>query len=129
MKIIAQFLLVLLLLASCTEEFKSVDPEAFNNKVAERTDIETPEELITIYYNYPPDEGKPDLSINSQKLNDNEFEITLIHDGQQDDAQQAEKVVMRAVKSDNKWTVREIKRNWKCYSGRGHTSWGIGYCG
>jgi hypothetical protein len=129
MKTIVQLILGALLFASCTEEFKSVDPQAFNKKVAERADIETPEELITVYYNYPPNEGKPDLSINSQKLNANEFEITLIHDGQQDDAQQAEKVIMRAVRTNNKWTVREIRRNWKCYSGRGHTSWGIGYCG
>ena len=97
-------------------------------KLQERNDIETPEELITLYYNYPESEGVPNLEIEIKSTGENQYDITLIHDGLEDDSQRAIKVVMQASYSTEKWVVQSIKKNWKCWDGRGHTDWGIEYC-
>ena len=115
-------------LTSCTEEFKTYDPSKFNAQLQERVDIETPEELITVYYNYPESEGVPNLEISSKELRTNHYEIMLIHDKLQDDSQRAIKIVMQANKNGEHWVVDEIKKNWKCWDGRGHINWGIEFC-
>ena len=84
--------------------------------------------MITLYYNWPISEGKPNLEISKLKFENNLFEITMIHDHLEDDSQKAEKIVMVARKLGNKWKVEEIKRNWKCYDDRGETDWGISSC-
>jgi|SRR6218665_1199339 len=116
-------------LFSCNEQFKNVETEEFNKEIAPYKEIETPEQLILFYYNYPKNEGKPNLKITKQKLENQVYEITLIHDFQQDDCQKAEKIIMTAKKVGRKWKVEKILKNWKCYDGRGHTDWGIGNCG
>lgn len=113
---------------SCKESFQEMDTEIFNKDIIRNTSIKSPEELITNYYNFPSSEGKPNLLITKNEIDKNVFEIILIHDNQQDDAQKAEKVIMIAEKIGNKWNVKKISRNWKCYEGRGHTDWGIEYC-
>lgn len=121
-------LLFALSVISCGESFMKIDTEKFNTDIAENTNIKSPEELITIFYNYPNSEGKPNLRITTRKLKENVFEVTLIHDNQQDDSQKAEKIVMIAKKIGNKWNADKISKNWKCYNGRGHTDWGTEYC-
>lgn len=121
-------LLFALSVISCGESFMNIDTEKFNTDIAESTNIKSPEELITIFYNYPNSEGKPNLRITTRKLKENVFEVTLIHDNQQDDSQKAEKIVMIAKKIGNKWNADKISKNWKCYNGRGHTDWGTEYC-
>ncbi|MBQ0907811.1 hypothetical protein KBJ98_03735 [Flavobacterium sp. F-328] len=116
------------LLVSCGESFDNMDTEMINKDIAGNTNIKTPEELITFYYNYPSSESKPNLKIEKKEIEKNVFEITLIHDNQQDDSQKAEKIIMIAEKLVNKWHVKKIRRNWKCYSGRGHTDWGTEVC-
>src|SRR5690606_37368312 len=123
MKFILAFVFSLILL-SCNESFEELDTEKFNIEMASRNDIKTPEELITIFYNYPKNEAKPKLSISKTEIDKNIFEITLIHDNQEDDSQKAEKIIMTAEKIGTKWYAKKIIRNWKCYSGRGHTDWG-----
>ena len=115
-------------MTSCSESFKTIDTKAFNEKIASRTDIKTPEELIKIYYDYPANEGNPKLTVNSKELSDKSVEITLIHEGLEDDSQSGEKIVMTAKLTGQTWTVIEIKKNWKCWDGRGHTSWGTTPC-
>jgi len=117
-----------LILLSCNESFEELDTEKFNIEMASRNDIKTPEELITIFYNYPENESKPKLRISKTEIGKNVFEITLIHDNQEDDSQKAEKIIMTAEKIGTKWYAKKIIRNWKCYSGRGHTDWGIVNC-
>jgi hypothetical protein len=99
-----------------------------NKDIAGNTNIKIPEELITFYYNYPSSESKPNLKIEKKEIEKNVFEITLIHDNQQDDSQKAEKIIMIVEKLVNKWHVKKIRRNWKCYNGRGHTDWGTEVC-
>ncbi|CAN5327384.1 hypothetical protein BH09BAC5_BH09BAC5_19770 [soil metagenome] len=121
-------ILILTFLASCSESFNILDIKTFNDKIASRTDIKTPEELINIYYDYPAGEGNPKLTIQTRDLGDNRVEITLIHEGLEDDSQSGEKIVMTAKQIGQTWTVIEIKENWKCWDGRGHTSWGTTPC-
>lgn len=115
-------------LTSCTEKFKTIDPTDFNGTIRNRADIKSAEQLIRVFYNYPESEGTPQLEIEKHELKDNKIEVTLIHDQQQDDSQKATKIILTAEQNGDTWTVLEIKENWKCYDGRGHTNWGIEYC-
>ena len=121
-------IITLTLLTSCSESFNKLDTKAFNEKIARRTDIKTPDELIRIYYAYSASEVNPKLTINSKGLSDKSVVITLIHEGFEDDAQSGEKIVMTAKLTGLTWTVLEIKENWKCWDGKGHTSWGTTPC-
>lgn len=120
--------LIVSFLTSCSESYKTRDPKIFNQKISNRTDIKSPEELIKIYYNYTPSEGIPKLTIYAKDLGDNSFEVTLIHEGFADDSLAGMKIVMTAKQVGQTWTVIEIKENWKCLDDRGHTSWGITPC-
>lgn len=91
-------------------------------------DIDTPEQLVTIYYDWPSNEGTPHFTFQTENLGDNKFEVTMINDHLEDDAMAAIKIVMTATHSGNRWTVQEIKWNCKCYDGYGHTGWGAGAC-
>jgi hypothetical protein len=121
-------LLFISLFISCGESFVQMDTEKFNMDIAQNSDINSPETLITLYYNYPESEGKPNLQITKKEIDKQVFEIILIHDYQQDDALKAEKVLMIAEKTGRNWHVKKISRNWNCYDGRGHTDWGTRSC-
>ncbi len=128
MKRIFGLLISIIILISCSESFDVKTPTEFNNKIETRTDITTAEQLIKLYYNYPPNDGTPKFEIESKDLGAGIIEVTLIHDGQEDDSQRATKIVMKAELTDEKWTVHEIKTNRKCWDGRGHTDWGTEWC-
>ena len=121
-------LISIILLTACSESFDIKDPAEFNKKIETRTDIATVEQLIEVYYNYHPNEGTSKLEIESKELGDGLMEVTLIHDGQEDDSQRATKIVMTAKLTEEKWIVHEIKTNRKCWDGRGHTDWGTEWC-
>lgn len=122
------FLTSILILTSCSENFDIKDPAEFNKKIETRTDVTTVEQLIEIYYNYPPNEGKPKFEIESKELGDGLYEVILVHDGQEDDSQRATKIIMTAKLTGKKWTIHKIKTNRKCWDGRGHTDWGTEWC-
>lgn len=117
-----------LLFTSCSEKFEYVDSLKFNNSIANRTDIETAEELIGLYYGFPENEGTQNISIETKKLELGKIQVTLVHDEMKDDSIKALKIVMIVKQIDQSWTVIEIKKNWKCWEGRGHTNWGAEYC-
>ncbi len=128
MKRIVTIWLLTILITSCQEDFQRIDPSEFNNAIAMRSDISSAKQLVEIYYDYPKNEGTPNLTIEEKKLSDENIEVTLIHDGLEDDSQRAIKIVLTAQLKNNKWTVLEIKKNHKCWEGRGHTSWGTEWC-
>lgn len=121
-------ILMVICLTSCSEKFKTIDPTDFNKKINTRTDIKSVEQLARLFYDFPENEGIPHLEIESRELMDNKFEVTLIHDNQQDDSQRATKLILIAEQKNDTWSILEIKENWRCYQGRGHTDWGIEYC-
>ncbi len=57
MKLILGLLISIIITTSCSESFDIKEPAEFNKKIETRTDIETAEQLIEIYYNYPLNEG------------------------------------------------------------------------
>ena len=128
MKKLFGHLILIIVLASCSENFDSIDPTIFNTKIANRTNIETAEELVELFYNYPKNEGKLKATIKSRKLKGQLIEVTLVHDGQEDDSQRATKIIMTAQLKYGIWIVHEIRTNRKCYDGRGHTGWGTEWC-
>ncbi len=119
------------LLSACSNEFEQSDITKFQQKIENKTDIQSAEELIRLYYPHRIDEnseGNPTLTIDQKDLGNNKTEITLIHEGLLDDSQRSLKIVMTAQKNGDKWTVLEIKKSRKCYKGRGHTNWGAEWC-
>ena len=128
MKLTFGLLISIIILTSCSESFDIKDPADFNKKIETRTDIATAQDLIEIYYNYPLHESKPKIEIESKEIGNRLMEVTLIHDGQEDDSQRATKIVMTAELKDKKWKVHKIKTNRKCWDGRGHTDWGTEWC-
>lgn len=115
-------------LISCSESFLHSDPKDFNSSISARKDLQTEEELIKAYYNFPEAEGPQSIIISTIKNKDHHSEITLIHDNMQDDSQRALKIIMVAEKTKDGWYIHKIKRNWKCWPGRGHEDWGTEYC-
>ena len=120
--------LISILLTSCSEKFEYVDSTKFNNSIANQSDIETAEELIRLYYSLPESEGPQNLSIETKELEFGKTQVTMVHDEMKDDSQRALKIVMTVKQLDRSWTVIEIRKNWKCWEGRGHTNWGTEYC-
>jgi hypothetical protein len=120
-------------LSSCSpsEPFKIVDDavvKEFNERIANRTDIETTEELIRLFREYSQNEGFRKRSIQTVAIGNGEYRITLIHEGLADDSIFGWKVIMTARQTESTWVVSEIKENWKCREGRGNTNWGTELC-
>ena len=120
--------LVTVFMTSCSESFDNIDSTEFNESIATRTDIKTAEELIMLYYGSPESEGVPDISIQTMELEFGKIQVTMVHDKLMDDSMRAVKIIMTVEQKDQSWIVLEIKKNWKCWEGRGHTNWGTEYC-
>jgi len=119
------FLFSLLLLTSCSV---SIDSTEFNAQIASRTDINSPEDLMRLYYGSYELEGNSKLTISTKTSGENQFEITLIHNGVADDSVSDMRIIMKATKTNQTWTVLFIKKSWKCHEGRGHSYWGATKC-
>jgi hypothetical protein len=123
------FGILILLVSACSDEsYSEIDPAEFNASIAVRTDISSAEALIEIYYNYPEEEGTTQISIESKRMNRNKVAVTLIHDRLADDSLRAIKITMIAKQVKGRWEVLSIRKQWRCYEGRGHTDWGIEFC-
>jgi len=120
---------LVLLTSSCGQEsFNILDTKEFNDKIADRTDIDSPEELIEIFYDHSEVDDNSTITINTIDLGENIYEITLIHEGLPDDSVAGRKIVMTAELTGTTWIVTEIKENWKCWEGRGSAKWGTKLC-
>ena len=130
MKVFYTVLILAAVLAiSCSSKnYKEVDPAAFNTKIASRTDLEKPKDVMKLYYGIDSLQQYKDLSIAVKKRQDERFEITLVHDRLEDDSMRGMQIVMVVQKSGNVWIVHSIHENWKCWEGRGHTEWGVEMC-
>jgi hypothetical protein len=118
-------LFLLLFLASFSA---TVDSTEFNSQIASHTDINSPEELIKLYYGPYEVEGNSKLTITTKTSDDNKFEITLIHNGIGDDSVSDIRIVMTAQRSKQTWTVLSIQKSWKCHDGRGYSYWAATKC-
>jgi len=110
--------LIITSLHSCAENYATIDPTNFNRKISKRDDIETPQELIKIFYNYPENETEPTVEISSVREEEN-YIITLVHIAIPDDSVCSERYVLRAQRHNKTWIVSDIRHSWRCCEGRG----------
>jgi hypothetical protein len=110
------------------EEFNILDPNSFNRIISKRSDLHTPEQIMEFYYDYPVYESDPPFSIDTKEIENGAIEVTLVHDNMADDSIQAIKIIMVLKQQGGTWEVLEIKSNYKCREGRGHTDWGKEWC-
>lgn len=122
------FVCLLILLTSCEEAYHSGDVDLFNRRIADLTDATTPEELIKYYYSYGKITGHLDITVDADQTFGGKYEITLIAEVIDRGSVCEDKVEMVAELVDQKWIVYEIRENWRCCDGRGHSSWGIEPC-
>jgi len=112
------------------EEFKEISSGDFNQLLTEKGGDLSAKEVMKLFYPNKIETGEGNEKIEIlEKVSDNgNVVVTLTHDNLLDDSVRGEKYVMELTKSNNKWTVLSIKKNWKCWDGRGHTDWGIKLC-
>lgn len=111
------------------QEWQVVDVAEFKTQVNERTDIATVEDLMLLYYNYPPnEEGASNIEVTGEQRRGT-YVATLVHDKIADDSMRGIQLVLTAIKQkDGSWKVLGVQKNWKCWEGRGHTDWGVALC-
>lgn len=132
MKIIIK-LIAIIILTSCNrsnEEYKQLSSVEINQLLKENNKKLTALEVMRLYYNYPitSNEGNEKIELIEDIMDNGNTVITLIHDNFSGDSVKGEKYKMELKKIDNKWVVISIKKNWKCWDGRGHINWGIEFC-
>ena len=113
-----------------TGEYEELDITEINKKITESAEKLAPEDIMIMYYPYKveTDEGNEMITMNTTRLDKENIEVVLIHDNFLDDSVKGEKYVMSLKKIDSKWMVVSLKKNWKCWDGRGHKDWGIELC-
>ncbi len=113
-----------------SEDFEHFETDEFNQIVAGHEKDLSAKEVMQLYYPFEVEnsEGNEEININEKTLENGNTLVTLIHDNQMDDSVKGEKFIMELAKSEGQWNVLSIKKNWKCYEGRGHTDWGTAFC-
>lgn len=113
---------------SCAEKFKQVNFYELNQKISQSTEALSSKDVMKLYYPKEDEEGKEKITMEEQILSNGNVEVVLIHDNQSDDSVRGSKYVLELEKQENQWIVVSLKRNWRCWDGRGHTGWGIELC-
>jgi hypothetical protein len=112
------------------EEFKQLNSDDLNQLLTEKERNLSAKEVMRLFYPHKVEtsEGNEKIELTEKVSNNGKIVVTLIHDNLLDDSVRGEKYVMELRKSNNRWAVISIKKNWKCWDGRGHTDWGIKLC-
>lgn len=112
------------------ELFERLDILGINQRISEAEEPLSPSQIMKMYYPTEEEssEGKESVDIKENVLEHEEMEVVLIHDYQMDDSVKGAKYIMVLKKQGEDWKVVSLKKNWKCYKGRGHTFWGIDTC-
>ncbi|WP_408024668.1 hypothetical protein [Tenacibaculum sediminilitoris] len=121
---------VLVKIIDDNEKFKEISSDNLNQLLAEKEGDLSPKEVMMLFYpnKVETSEGNEKIELLEKVSNNGNVVVTLIHDNLLDDSVRGEKYIMELTKNNNKWTVLSIKKNWKCWDGRGHTDWGIEFC-
>ena len=115
---------------TATEEFEVLPTDNINQVLINTNENLSAQDIMKLYYplEEETDEGNEKIEIFETALENGNTEVTLIHDNFMDDSQRGVKYVMVLKEVDDKWTVVSVKKNWKCWEGRGNTDWGIELC-
>jgi|GEM_PF-783318 len=118
-----------LFLSSCAREYDLLDTTDINTRVQDRPDIETPEDLILLFYEQPPGVKIPGITVRSENYGNNEYRIELVHDPVTGKGYRAIRYVLLARLRDGEWFVSEIRRSCKCHREPEPARWKPGRCG
>lgn len=112
------------------EEFKKVNADEFNQLLSKKEGDLSAKEVMKLFYpnEVETEEGNEQITTSEKTAENGNTIVTLIHENQLDDSLNGMKYIMELQKSNDKWIVVSIKKNWKCWNGRGHTDWGIELC-
>jgi len=108
--------------------YEVIDVKAFNQKIAPVDG--TAKDIMRMYYPAKVDgeEGNQIITVKERNLENGEVEVQLIHDNMLDDSVRGQKYLMVLKKEGNRWQVLSLKKNWRCWKGRGHEDWEIEPC-
>lgn len=109
-------------------DWKELNPKSFNEQIKGDNSIKDVESLVRYYYFAEPDEEMPDFKVTANKKHNNQWVAHLVVEGLMDDSVKGEQILMVAEKKGQQWKVISIKKNWKCYPGRGHQDWTTELC-
>lgn len=120
------FLSLLVFLTSCKEKYQNIDPARFNKKLSADPHIKNATQLVLAYnarMTFFAMVG--DVGLDTALIDDGKVRITAIINTKEDEVKAAEKYVFIAQHQGLFWKVSEIRYNWRCKDGQGHTGWGI----
>jgi len=113
------------------ESFNVVDVATIaqlNQKIVDQN-LKTGEEIMRAYNSEKSaDEGNYTYTVTEKNVDEKTLEVTLIEDGILDDSVAGQKVVMTLKKTNGTFKVVLIKKNYKCWQGRGHQNWSAELC-
>jgi len=112
------------------EKFEMINADELNQILAKESKNLTAQEVMKLYYpkKVETGEGNEKIEISENILDNGNTVVILIHDNLLDDSVKGEKHLIELKKTNDKWKVVSIKKNWKCWNDRGHTDWGIELC-
>ncbi len=113
------------------ESFEELDPSAFNESIKEARYITNAGAFMELYYPNkvaPNAEGNESIDITPTDLKNGYHKVLMIHDRMLDDSQRGIKLIMIAKEDKGLWQVVMVKKNWRCWKGRGHEDWGTENC-
>jgi hypothetical protein len=112
------------------EKFESLDFSKLNMELIKRKDDPSPEDIMKSHYpnQVEGEEGNEQISIITNVISEKSVEVKLIHENLLDDSLNGVKHILRVKRVGARWMIVSLKKNWKCWEGRGHTNWGIEKC-
>lgn len=128
MKKICISIFLVLLLASCSKSFYALEVAPFNLILTENKAVETVADVLDLYLKSVYGETLPEIQTKIKQVGKNLYRITLIQDKFPDDSVRGSRTILLIEKLGVLWKVKAIKESFKCWKGRGHTSWSIKPC-
>lgn len=112
------------------ERFEEVDILELNRTLRQADKNLSSREVMQLFYPYQvkSSEGNEKINIEEEKLDNGNTLVTLIHDNLMDDSVKGKKYVIELYKKEGNWVVLSLKKNWKCWEGRGHSNWDTEFC-
>ncbi len=112
------------------EKFETIDFSMLNMELIKRKDDPSPESIMKMYYpnQVEEGEGKEKISVTRNVISEKGVEVKLIHENLMDDSLNGVKHILRVKRVGARWMIVSLKKNWKCWEGRGHAYWGIEKC-
>ncbi|NNE14565.1 MAG: hypothetical protein HKN51_06285 [Saprospiraceae bacterium] len=111
------------------EEFQDLEFSSLNEHIIKSGEMMSPKEVLIKYYPAASEaDSNAEITITENKIDDKNIELRLVHNDIMDDSVRGQKIIMALKKVGHRWVVVTLKKNWRCWEGRGHTDWGIAMC-